>query len=243
MDIEFAKELASLGDIYVNDAFAVSHHPSVSVSVLPTILRPYAGLLLDSEIIHLTRAMEEPAQPLVVVVAGGKAVDKFAVIKNLYKAADKFLVGGILGNSFLKDRGVDVGSSHVDPEITNQIHELLHDPKIIVPEDWIADEAGTILDMGPISRKKFAEVLIKAKTVIWNGPLGKFEDPRYRAGSRAVADAIIASGAFSVVGGGETTQFLLEEKLADDFTFLSTGGGAMLDYLAGKDLPGITVLR
>lgn len=243
-DTEFAQGLASLGDIYVNDAFATDHHASVSVSGLAKLLPSYAGFLVEEEVGHLSHVMTKAEKPLVVIIGGGaKAGEKFAVIKKLYDQADVFLIGGVMANTFLKARGVDMGSSQIDETITTEVTEYLHDPKILLPTDFVFDEKKRALDLGPESAKQYAEVIASAKTIIWNGTMGMFEDARYRAGSLAIAKAIIASGAFSVVGGGETTEFILEEKLSKDFSFLSTGGGAMLAFLAGKPMPGIEALN
>jgi phosphoglycerate kinase len=242
-DPAFAAGLASLGDVYVNDCFAVDHHASVSVSVLPSLLPAYAGLLVEEELGHLSRVMQSPAQPLAVVVGGGKADDKFDVIENLYGATQTFLVGGVLANTFLKARGEAIDGSSVDDALLERVRKYLDDPKIVLPLDWVKAEDGRIADVGPQTAQRFSALLQGAKTVIWNGPLGIFEQPHFRKGTRAVADAISQSGAFSVVGGGETTQFILEEKMQDKFSFLSTGGGAMLAFLAGKKLPGLEALK
>ena len=243
-DAEFAKGLASLGDIYVNDAFAVDHHASVSVSGLAKLLPAYAGFLVEDEVKHLSRVLTEAEQPMVVIIGGGaKAGEKFAVIKNLYDRASVFLIGGVMANTFLKARGADMGNSQTDDTITADVANYLHDPKIVVPTDFVFDEKKRALDLGPESAKQYAQVIASAKTVIWNGTMGMFEDPKYRDGSLAIAQAIAGSGAFSVLGGGETTQFILQEKMADKFSFLSTGGGAMLAYLAGKPMPGLDAIK
>ncbi len=243
-DAEFAKGLASIADIYVNDAFASDHHPSVSVSGVAKLLPSYAGFLVEDEVKHLSRALTDAQQPLIVIIGGGaKAGEKFAVIRNLYDRTAMFLIGGVMANTFLKARGVDMGTSQIDETITADVAKYLNDPKIMLPTDFVFDEKKKALDLGPASSKKYAEVIATAKTVIWNGTMGMFEVPKYRAGSLVIAQAIASSGAFSVVGGGETTQFLLEEKMADKFSFLSTGGGAMLAYLAGKPMPGLDALN
>lgn len=243
-DAQLATELASLGQYYVNDAFAVDHHGAVSVSELPKLLPAYAGLLVEEEVTHLSRVMKTSEQPLVVIIGGGgKAGEKFAVIENLYARTTTFLIGGVMANTFLKARGIAIGASQTDETIAASVQKYLHDPKILLPTDWVSNEQGMIMDVGTRTATAFASAVSGAKTVIWNGPLGKFEDPQYRAGSRVLAQAIAQSGAFSVVGGGETTQFLLEEKLEKQFGFLSTGGGAMLAYLAGKPMPGLDALE
>jgi len=147
----------------------------------------------------------------------------------------------VMANTFLMARGEQVGNSQIDESIGADVLTYLNDPKISLPTDWVLGERG-VMDIGERSAQSYAEIIASAKTVIWNGPLGYFEDSRYRAGSRKIAQAIADSSAFSVVGGGETTQFLTEEGLADKFSFISTGGGAMLAYLAGKPMPGIDSL-
>ncbi len=239
----FAAQLASLGNIYVNDAFAVNHHPSASITELPKLLPSYAGFLLLKEMEQLNRVMKNPAKPLVVIIGGGKADDKFMVIKNLHSQAEHFLVGGVAANTILHARGVDIGYSKIDTSILPAVKKSLHDKKVIVPVDWIVGETGKICDIGPLTVRQFTEVIKGAKTIIWSGPMGVFEDPRYRAGTALIAKAIAKSKAFSVVGGGETIQFIVQSRMTDKFDFLSTGGGAMLAVLGGKKLPGVEALK
>jgi len=230
-----------LGDIYVNDAFG-SWHPGASVTELPKLLPAYAGLLMEAELEHLNHVMDGAPTPRIVILGGGKAADKFSVIKNLYDRTDAFLIGGILANTFLKARGMDVGSSVIDEEIVEQVNSFSSDAKIILPIDFIKDAEGKILDIGPESRKLFSEHVAVSKTVIWNGPLGYFEDPAFRAGSERIAKVIADTSNCAVVGGGETTQLILEMGMSNAFTWLSTGGGAMLAFLAGKRLAGLEAL-
>ncbi len=242
-DPEFAKKLAALGDYYVDDAFAVAHHPATSMTLLPQLLPSYGGLLVEQEVEHLSKALQATAHPFVVVIGGGKAEDKFAMLEYLYDKVDQFLVGGILANTFFKARGDEMHASSIDDSILLRVKKYLNDPKIILPTDWVTGDDGKILDLGAQSAIAFAKVIAGAKLVVWSGPLGYFEDQRYRAGSLAIAEAIVASNAFSIVGGGETTQFILESKMENQFGFLSTGGGAMLDFLSGKKLPGLEALE
>lgn len=225
-DANFARDLARLGDFYVNDAFAVSHRENASVTQLPKILPSYAGLLLEKEIITLTAAMKNPKKPLILIFGGSKLEDKAPVIKNLLSKAEKIL----LGSSALNDPNL-----------------LTKSKKVMVPVDWVAD-GNLSMDIGTRTVEEYKKEIKKAKTIIWNGPLGKFEDEKYAGGSIAIAKAVATSKAFSIVGGGETTmlftkaisnfKFLISKKRI----FLSTGGGAMLEFLAGKKLPGIEVL-
>ncbi len=220
-DTGFAKRLARLGDLYVNDAFAVCHRANASVTQLPKLLPSYAGLLLQKEIETLSEAMKKPEKPLVLIFGGSKVEDKAPVIKYLLPKAAKVL----LGSSAL-----------------NNSYSLPKSPKIEKPVDWMA-EGNLAMDIGSITAERYAEEIKHAKTVIWNGPVGKFEDAQYRGGSVALAKAVAKSGAFSIIGGGETTQLILSLKLRNKIGFLSTGGGAMLEFLAGKKLPGIEALR
>ena len=238
-----AGELAACADIFVNDAFAVSHRIGASITEVPKLIPSYAGLLIEEELSHLGRTLTHAHPPFVVMIGGGKAKDKFVMLKHLHRHVQHFLVGGVLANTFLAAQGMQMNSSSVDEDLIHEVKKYLHDPKIVLPVDFIRNHEGRILDIGPESVKVFGGMMSKAKTIIWNGPLGHFEDPRYRAGTRGVARAIMHSRAFSVVGGGETTQFLLEERMDDKFSFLSTGGTAMLEYLSGKQLPGLEVLK
>ena len=222
-DAVFAEKLAQLGDFYVNDAFAVSHRENTSITQLPKLLPSYAGFLLEKEIQTLSKAMSHPAKPLLVIFGGAKVKNKIAAIKNLSKKANKILLGS---------------------SVTTKIPALKSLPaaKIIKPVDWIA-ENGKTFDIGPLTAQKYTEEIKKARTIIWNGPVGWFENKKFAGGSIAIAKAIAASKAFSIIGGGETTQLILQLKLQNKISFLSTGGGAMLEFLAGKKLPGIEVLK
>lgn len=222
-DAKFARKLASLGDFYVNDAFAVCHRKNSSVTQLPKLLPSYAGLLLEKEITTLTAAMKNPKKPLMLIFGGAKVDDKLPVIKNLLPKADKVL----LGSSVLNYQYFTL---------------LIRNKKIVRPKDYL-QENGVALDIGPLTAEEYRQEIKKAKTIIWNGPVGKFEDKKYLAGSRALAKAIAVSKAFSIVGGGETTQLILELGLRKKIGFLSTGGGAMLEFLAGAKLPGIEALN
>ena len=220
-DADFARHLAGLGDVYVNDAFAVCHRANASVTRLPKFLPSYAGLLLEKEIVTLSQAMKKPKKPLVLIFGGSKVADKAPVIKYLLPKATKVL----LGSSAL-----------------NNSYSLLKSPKIEKPVDWMA-EGNLAMDIGSITVERYSEYIKKAKTIIWNGPVGKFEDEKYGVGSAALAKVIAKSAAFSIVGGGETTQLILSLGLRKKFGFLSTGGGAMLEFLSGRKLPGIEALN
>lgn len=219
--VELAMELAKLGDFYVNDAFAVSHRANASVVELPKLLPAFAGLLLEKEIEHLNKVMKSPKKPLVLIFGGVKIEDKSPVINNLLSKASQVL----LGSGALNDR-----------------RALPKSPKIVYPTDWLSEE-NKAMDIGPLTVEEYSEVIKKAKTIIWNGPLGYFENVKYAGGSKAIAKLVAQSKAHTIVGGGETTELILSMKLEKKINFLSTGGGAMLDFLAGKKLPGIEALR
>jgi 3-phosphoglycerate kinase len=220
-DLEFAKKLAKLGDFYVNDAFAVSHRENASVTQLPKLLPSYAGMLLEKEIKTLSEVVKKPKKPLVLIFGGSKVEDKASVIKHLLPKADVVLLGSSA-----------VNNSEMIPK----------SPKIRKPLDWIG-EGGKAFDIGPMTVEAYAKEIKKAKTLIWNGPVGWFEKPEYLGGSKAIAKAVAQSKAVSIIGGGETTQLILELGLRKKIGFLSTGGGAMLEFLAGKKLPGIEALK
>ncbi len=218
---EFGKELASKGDFFVNDDFAVSHRNNASVVAIAKHLPSFAGLRLEEEIKTLTAVRDNSQKPLVVILGGIKIEDKIGVIENLQNQADYFLMG----------------SAYVDLE-----HPALQSPKIIIPEDWLSGE-GKKLDIGPKTIKRFSQIISSSKTIIWNGPLGQFENYQYLTGSKKIAEAIIKSGAFSVIGGGDTDQMLNQLGINNKFNFVSTGGGAMLEFLAGKKLPALEALE
>ncbi len=240
-DKKWAALLAGLADIYVNDAFA-SHHKGATVSVLPKLLPSYVGLQMEAEVKALSSVMGNPKKPLVVVLAGGKAADKFAVIKYLHASTNKFLIGGVLANTFFKVMGVAIDASVVDDKLVPAVKKMVHDKKIVLPMDWVSDKEK-ILDLGLLSSNMFSKVIASAGTVIWNGPMGFFEDKRFKAGSVAIAKAVAKSKAFTVVGGGETTSLIVDLGLEKKIDFLSTGGGAMLAFLAGKPHAGLVALE
>lgn len=238
------KLLAGLGDYYVNDAFAVDHRTSASLVAITKFIPGYAGLNLESEIKALSRVMRHPRKPLLVILGGGKASDKLGVIANLKKSASTFLVGGAAANTMLFVAGVRVGGSLYEKHASIQkaLKPLLRDQRLMLPIDWEVSR-NAIFDIGPATRKMFVREIMAARTIVWSGPMGKFEDPRFAEGSRAVARAIHRNKkAFSIVGGGETVMFLKRYGLERGFSFVSTGGGAMLDFLAGEKLPGIQAL-
>jgi len=263
-DKKFAKNLASLGQIYVNDAFAVSHRAHASVAAVTKFLPSYAGPLLEAEIENLGKLLQKPKRPFVVLLGGAKISTKIGVIKNLLKIADKILIGGALANNFLAARDAELGASFYEKDYIGEARNLLTNPKIMLPVDFLTSESvkkavnvrrehfpvalhrkETIVDMGPHTIGEFAEVLKQAKTIVWNGPLGITEVPEFSHGSVALARLIAARSSgkvFGVVGGGDTIPVLERTGHAAFVDWISTGGGAMLEFLEGKILPGVAPL-
>ncbi|MDO8584767.1 MAG: phosphoglycerate kinase [bacterium] len=237
-----AKTLASLGTLYINDAFAVSHRKHASVVAITRYLPSYGGLLMERECGTLREMISKAAHPFVVIIGGIKAQDKMPVISRFLPRADTFLFGGSIANTILKATGTDIGDSVCDPEFIALGKRLAKNRKVVVMRDWLWDK-NKILDIGPETIADFTAHIKTAKTVLWNGPLGLVEHTRYANGSVAIAEAIAKSKAFSVVGGGETTQLIRSLGLQKKISLLSTGGGAMLAFLAGKNLPGIEALK
>jgi phosphoglycerate kinase len=243
-DKSFAKELASLGDFYVNDAFAVSHRANASICSITDFLPHYAGLELEKEIKYLGAVMEKPKRPLIFIIGGAKVSDKLAVIKFFKNKTDQFILGGGSLNTILSLRGMDVKKSLIDND-EKDVKELKSISKyknIIQPVDftWKKD---AIVDLGIKSANLFAKYISKAKTIIWSGPVG-MADKGEDKGSILIAKAVVSNKkAISIAGGGETVLFLKKKKFDKKFSFISTGGGALLDFLAGKKLPGIVALE
>ncbi|MDO8443142.1 MAG: phosphoglycerate kinase [bacterium] len=221
-----AKKLASLGDLYINDAFAVSHRKNASVFAITKHIKSYAGLLMEKEIAGLTKATKNPKQPLIVVLGGTKIDTKINIVKNLNSRTKFFLLGSSIFN-----------------EIKNPIvKNIIKNKKCLIPIDFFKRN-GKFFDIGPETIVLYKKIISEANTIIWNGPVGMFEDKKYSKGTAKIASAIIRSKAFKVIGGGETANFILNNKMNKNIDLLSTGGGAMLDFLAGKKLPGIEALK
>ncbi|MFA5047691.1 MAG: phosphoglycerate kinase [Patescibacteria group bacterium] len=256
----FARELTGLGEIYVNDAFAVDHRDQASVSIIQNYLPSYAGLLLEQEISHLTRAMKNPKKPLVVIIGGAKMETKIKVIKNFSKVAKKILLGGALANTVLHVMGVSVGKSPLELEMFSEVKKLkLTNNQIVVPVDGVMAKSyksqvgridaladikkdELILDVGPDTIKLYEKVLKSAKMVVWNGPMGLIETPFFAQGTIKLIKALTKLKAETIVGGGETVEMIRKMKMDKKFNFISTGGGAMLEFLEGKKLPGLKKL-
>ncbi|MDX1672839.1 MAG: phosphoglycerate kinase [Balneolaceae bacterium] len=268
-DAAFCKQLASYGELYVNDAFGSSHRAHSSVAGVPQFLQPaVAGYLLEKEIKYLSQAIAHPEHPFVAILGGAKVSDKIGVIENLLDKVDTIIIGGGMTYTFYKAKGLPVGDSLVEEDKVDLAGELLekaaeHGVDLLLPEDHLVaeeidkdtayktvDEKGIEdgwmgVDIGPKSAKKFRKVIRNAKTVVWNGPLGVFELEPFAEGTYAIARALAEStkgGATTVIGGGDSASAIKQAGLADKVSHVSTGGGASLMFLEGKDLPGVSAL-
>lgn len=243
-DPKLARRLASLGDFYVNDAFAVSHRANASIVAITRFLPSYAGLELEAEITHLSRIMIRPKRPLIVIVGGAKVADKLGVLRYFRDKADRFLLGGGPANTMLAARGMDIKKSLRDRDgKTVAIKAIANYPNLVLPVDYVWHR-DMIVDIGQRSCAASEKTIAGARTIVWSGPFGLIDVHPYERGSLKIATAIAKNRkALSVAGGGETVMFLRRVHLEKRFTFISTGGGAMLDFLAGKKLPGIAALN
>lgn len=258
-DLDFAEELASAADIYVNEAFSVCHRRHASVVAITEFLPASAGFLLAKEINVLTKAIENPDRPLVVIMGGAKAETKIRIVKRMLKKADKIILGGVLATIALKANSVNVGRSETfGVKIGNAFKA--DNPKIFLPQDVVVSDSEDqenineakkvdkidfnekIFDIGPETVEAYNEIIERAKTIIWNGPMGLFEEERFANGTKRLARAIAASDAYSIVGGGDTIAALQKFKLLDRMNHISTGGGAMLAFIEGDEMPGIDAL-
>ena len=263
----FAKELASLADVFVSDGFGVVHRKQASVYDVAQILPAAAGLLVGKEIESLSKAVNDPERPYTVVLGGSKVSDKLGVIANLLGKADRLLIGGGMAFTFLAAQGYEVGTSLLEKDQIDTVKgylatakdkgvELLVPVDVVVAPEFKADAPATVvdadsipaeqmgLDTGPKTQALYAEAIATSKTVVWNGPMGVFEFPAFAAGTKAVAQAISDSEAFSVIGGGDSAAAVRTLGFDEStFSHISTGGGASLELLEGKTLPGISVLE
>ena len=264
-DPEFSRQLASLAEVAVNDAFGVSHRAHASVEGITKYIPTVAGFLLEKEILFLGQAVNNPVRPFVAIIGGAKVSDKIGVIENLLTKVDRLIIGGGMANTFLAAKGFATGKSLVEEDKLELARELMAKAKtagkeLLLPVDvtiadrFAADAANKVvaadaiegdwmaLDIGPVTSKAYAEALKDAKTVVWNGPMGVFEMDVFAKGTEAVAKAVAASGAKSIVGGGDSIAALEKLGLAREITHISTGGGASLEFLEGKVLPGVAAL-
>lgn len=251
-DEEFARALASLADVYVNDAFSVSHRAHASVVSVPRFLPSYAGFLLEEEVDTLSRILE-PEKPLLFILGGAKFDTKIPLVERFLGIADTLLIGGALANDIYRSNGYDVGRSLVsEVDITN----IASNPKVVVPADVVAERGEGVVvisaeavqsndlisDASPVWIEEMREKINNAKTILWNGPLGNYE-AGYAEGSATLARLIAQAPGFSVIGGGDTVALVEKLGIEEGFDFISTGGGAMLDFLSSGTLPGLEVLK
>lgn len=265
-DLEFAKKLASLADVYVNDAFAMAHRVEASVVGVPQHIPGYGGLLLKKEVETISRAIDEPRKPVIVILGGSKISSKINLIGKLLTIADYVLLGGGIANTFLASQNVEVGKSIYEYDEKENARRLLYEARlknteIILPSDAVVGDpddlqhGGTvknndkitrednILDIGPETQARWGSIINTAKTIIWNGPVGFFENPQYRRGTDFIYYTVAhTEDAISVVGGGDTLAAISKKEYLDNITHISTGGGAMLEFIEKGTLPGLQAL-
>jgi phosphoglycerate kinase len=262
-DMGMAKQLASLADLFVNDAFGTAHRAHASTEGVTHFLPSVAGFLMEKEIQYLGQAIADPKRPFVTIMGGAKISDKIGVIKNLLTKADSILIGGGMANTFFKAQGTPVADSLVEDEALETAKELLKEggQKLRLPVDVvIADkfdpeaamktmavgpvpDGWRIMDVGPETVKAYSKVIEAAGTIVWNGPMGVFEMPKFAEGTYGIAHAVAASNAVSIIGGGDSVAAIQQSGLADKITHISTGGGASLEMLEGLELPGVAALQ
>jgi phosphoglycerate kinase len=269
-DPKFAEALAKLGDLYVNDAFGAAHRAHASTAGITKFVEKSAmGLLMEKELKHLREGLDKPAKPFVVILGGAKVSDKIGVLKALMEKADTILVGGAMANTFLKAQGIPVGASRVESDKVDLAREILdlakkRGVKFLLPIDVVEAEeirAGApirntsrlspqhgitdswqAVDIGAATIALYQDEIAKGETILWNGPVGIFEIPDFAEGTIAIAEALAQSGATTIIGGGDSVTAVKQAGLADKMTFISTGGGASLELLEGKELPGVAAL-
>jgi phosphoglycerate kinase len=260
-DPTFSKQLASLCDIYVNDAFGSAHRAHAStVGMIQFVQQAAAGLLMDKELEYLDKVTKNPARPCIAILGGAKVSDKIEIIENLIKFVDQLLIGGAMAYTFMKAQGKPVGKSLVEDDKVGLAKDLLARAagKLLLPVDHVVaaelkegaehqnvtdiPEGMIGVDIGPATIEAYTAVIFKAKTVIWNGPMGVFEKPPFDLGTVALAKAVASSNAVSVVGGGDSEKAIKSAGVADKISHISTGGGASLEFLAGIELPGVAAL-
>ncbi|WP_397547284.1 phosphoglycerate kinase [Rhodothermus marinus] len=264
-DPELARQLAELADVYVNDAFGSAHRAHASTEGVAHYVKQAAmGYLMKREVEYLSRLLENPEHPFVAILGGAKVSDKIGVIKNLLPRVDRLLIGGAMSYTFLKALGHNVGASRVEEDRLDEARQLYEEAqgKILLPVDHVvapefSNEApsqvveGDIpdglmgLDIGPKTIERYREEILQARTVVWNGPMGVFEMPNFAKGTFAIAEALAEAtdrGALTVVGGGDSVAAITQAGYADRVSHVSTGGGAMLEFLEGKELPGLVAL-
>jgi 3-phosphoglycerate kinase len=270
---EFASQLASLGDIMVQDAFAQVHRVHASITGIPRHIQTIAGLYLEKEIDELSKVINDPKKPLVVIIGGAKVSDKIDAINNLVNVADTILIGGGVANNFIEASGKDIGNSYIEDVYVDKAKKkkkdflelskkLIQEKNIQIPLDMIAvdsiedpketkiinldkekiPDGWAFVDIGPETQKLYNKILSQSKTIFWNGPLGVFENKLFAEGTKSTAKSIAKSKATSVIGGGETIAAIRQFSSEDKFTHISVAGGATLEFIAGKKLPGIEAI-
>ncbi|MDD4080574.1 MAG: phosphoglycerate kinase [Eubacteriales bacterium] len=265
-DPDFAKKLASYGDVYVNDAFGTAHRAHASTEGVAHYLPAVSGFLIEKELQFLGQAVENPERPFVAVLGGAKVSDKLGVINNLLDKVDVLIIGGGMAYTFVKAQGGEIGKSLLEEDKLDYAREMLEKAKkrgvrLLLPEDTVAadsfsnDAASKVvlsgeipegwlgLDIGPKAQKAFSDAIISARTVVWNGPMGVFEFANFAEGTRAVARAMADSGAVTIVGGGDSAAAVAQLGFAKKISHISTGGGASLEFLEGLELPGVAALN
>lgn len=267
LDQEFAQQLASLGDAYVNDAFGVSHRTDASVVGVPILLPSYGGLLLKKEIETLSKLLQNPQKPFVAIIGGAKISTKVSLLSKLIDIADHLLLGGGIANTFLFARGYKVGKSFIEEDQAESAVQTLRlseqkQTQVVLPEDVVVGDPNNsengghvvkvesipadsmILDIGPETQAKFGMIIQQAKTIVWNGPVGYIENPQFRRGTDFLYYSITQNPhALSIVGGGDTLVAISKKEYLDKITHISTGGGAMLEFIEKGTLPGIEALK
>lgn len=271
-DEAFAEKLSKLGDIYINDAFGTAHRAHASTAIIAKFFpgdKKMFGLLMESEVKSAEKVLHESERPFTAILGGAKVSDKILIIENLLERADNIIIGGGMAYTFVKAQGNEIGSSLCENDKLDLANELLakakakgvafHLPNDSIVADKFDANANTQLvannhipagwmglDIGEQASKDFGQVILNSKTILWNGPMGVFEMEKFKSGTKAVADYIVeatAKGAFSLVGGGDSVAAINQFGLADKVSYVSTGGGAMLEYFEGKELPGIAAIK
>jgi phosphoglycerate kinase len=265
-DDALARKMAALADIYVNDAFGTAHRAEATTHGIARYAKvAVAGPLLAAELDALGRALASPKRPLVAIVAGSKVSTKLTILKSLARKVDQLIVGGGIANTFMLAAGLPIGKSLAEPDLANEAKEILalmkgRGAEVPIPEDVVCGKSfaadtpartlaarevaadDMILDIGPRTAARYAAILREAGTIVWNGPVGVFEFAAFENGTRTVAEAVAASGAFSIAGGGDTLAAIAKYGLASRIGYISTGGGAFLEFLEGRTLPAVEVL-
>lgn len=265
-DPRFAKQLAALGDIYVNDAFGTAHRAHASTEGIAHYLPAVAGFLMQKELDALGGIVENPEHPFAAIIGGAKVSSKIKVLQKLLTKVDILIIGGGMANTFLKAKGYEVGSSLLEPDKVDVAWDLMRQAQdrgvqlglpidVVVAQRFEADaptrvvevdqvpEGWTIVDIGPRTVEEFRAVLLPARTIFWNGPMGVFEMPRFAAGTKAIAEILSKSDAVTVVGGGDSVAAVEQMGYADRMSHISTGGGASLELIEGRTLPGVAALQ